>query len=193
MLKKEDLKNITISVNRCKKCDLYKTRNKPVVGEGSLDSDILFIGEAPGHNEDISGKPFVGRAGKIFDELLGSIKLKRNDVYITNILKCRTQNNRNPLKTEIEACTEYLTDQINIIKPKIIVTLGNFATTFIFNKFGLENEKISKIHGKVYDVNVSYGFVKIIPLFHPAVATYNPNKKSTLQTDFNVIRKNMMK
>jgi DNA polymerase len=193
MSKKEDIKNITISVNRCKKCALYKTRNNPVVGEGFLDSDVLFVGEAPGHNEDISGRPFVGKAGKIFDELLKSIEMKRNNVYITNILKCRTQKNRNPLKTEIKACTGYLTNQINIIKPKIIFTLGNFATAFIFKKFGLENEKISKIHGKVYDVNISYGFVKIIPLFHPAVATYNPNKKSILLTDFNVIRKNLMK
>ena len=192
MSKKEDMKNITTAVYKCKKCDLYKTRNKPVVGEGSIDSNIFFIGEAPGRNEDISGKPFVGKAGKIFDDLLKSIKMKRNDVYITNILKCRSQNNRNPIKAEIKACTKYLTDQINIIKPKIIVTLGNFAKDFIFNKFGLENEKISKIHSKIYNVNSSYGIVKIIPLFHPAVATYNPNKKSTLIEDFKVIKKNMI-
>lgn len=192
MSKKEDMKNITDSVNKCKKCDLYKTRNKPVVGEGSLDSIILFIGEAPGRNEDNSGKPFVGKAGKIFDELLRSIGLQRNDVYITNILKCRTQNNRNPLKTEIEACTRYLTNQIEIIKPKTIVTLGNFATTFILKKFSLKNDKISKIHSKVYDINSSHGIIKIIPLYHPAVATYNPNTKTTLLKDFNVIKKNMI-
>ncbi|KYK22983.1 DNA polymerase [Thermoplasmatales archaeon SG8-52-4] len=192
MSMKEDMKNITHLINKCKKCDLYKTRNKPVVGEGSIDSNILFIGEAPGHNEDISGKPFVGRAGKIFDELLSSIDMKRNDVFITNILKCRTQNNRNPFKGEIEACTKFLTDQINIIKPKIIVTLGNFAKDFMFKKYKLENEKISKIHSKVFKVKSSYGIVKIIPLYHPAVATYNPNTKSTLLKDFSTIKNNMI-
>ena len=189
MSKKEDMKNIANSVIKCKKCKLYKTRNKPVVGEGSIDSNILFIGEAPGRNEDISGKPFVGRAGRIFDDLLKSIKLERNDVYITNILKCRTHNNRNPVKAEIEACSKYLTYQIDIIKPKIIVTLGNFAKAFIFKKFGLENERISKIHSRVYNLDSSYGYINIIPLFHPAVATYNPKKKSTLLKDFNVIKK----
>jgi DNA polymerase len=191
MLKREDMRNITKSINKCKKCDLYKKRNKPVVGEGSINSNIFFIGEAPGRNEDISGKPFVGRAGKIFDELLKSIEMKRNDVYITNILKCRTQNNRNPLKAEIKACTKYLTDQINIIKPKIIVTLGNFAKDFMFKRFGLENEKINKIHSKVFKAKSSYGIIKIIPLYHPAVATYNPNTKSTLLKDFYTIKNNM--
>lgn len=192
MSNKEDMKNVTDSVNKCKKCELYKTRNKPVVGEGSLDSNIIFIGEAPGRNEDNSGKPFVGKAGKIFDELLRSIGLQRNDVYITNILKCRPQNNRNPLNAEIEACKKYLTNQIEIIKPKIIVTLGNFATAFIFKKFSLKNDKISKIHSKVFEINSSHGIIKIIPLYHPAVATYNPNTKTTLLKDFNVIKKNMI-
>ncbi len=192
MSNKEDMKNVTDSVNKCKKCELYKTRNKPVVGEGSLDSNILFIGEAPGRNEDNSGKPFVGKAGKIFDELLRSIGLQRNDVYITNILKCRPQNNRNPLNAEMEACTRYLTNQIEIIKPKIIVTQGNFATAFIFKKFSLKYDKISKIHSKVFEINSSHGIIKIIPLYHPAVAAYNPNTKTTLLKDFNVIKENMI-
>jgi DNA polymerase len=118
---------------------------------------------------------------------LKSIKINRNEVFITNILKCRTQNNRNPLKTEIKACSKYLDKQISIIKPKIIITMGNFATAFIFKKYGLNFDKISIIHGKVFDKDSSYGLVKIIPLYHPAVATYNPNKKSILLKDFSVI------
>ena len=183
------MKKITISVENCKKCNLYKTRNKPVVGNGSLDAKILFIGEAPGYNEDLQGKPFVGKAGEILDELLESIGLQRDEVYIANILKCHPTRNRNPLKNEIEACTEHLDKQIKIIQPKIIVPLGNFASSFIFEKFGLKYDKISNIHGKIFQTNTVFGKLTIIPLYHPAVATYNPNTKNILLDDFKVIKK----
>ena len=189
MSKEEDMEKITESVENCRKCNLWKTRKNPVVGAGSIDSEILFVGEAPGYNEDLQGCPFVGRAGKILDELLESVELKRDDVYIANILKCRPPDNRNPLKTEIESCTEYLNKQIEIIQPKIILPLGNFACSYIFEKFSLKYDKISNVHGKVFQMNTLMGTIRIIPFYHPAIVTYNPNTKNTLLEDFKVIKK----
>ena len=168
---------------------LYKTRKNTVFGDGSFKAKILFIGEAPGKNEDLKGYPFVGRAGKILDELLNSIDLKRKEIYITNILKCRPTNNRNPLKKEIDICSKYLDKQIDIIAPEIIAPLGNFACSFIFEKFGLKYDKISQIHGKMFNTESDFGKIKIIPLFHPAVATYNPNKIDILIKDFKQLKK----
>ena len=189
MSKEKNMKDLSISIKDCRKCGLWKTRRKPVIGEGSIDSDILFVGEAPGYYEDLYGRPFVGKAGKILDELLDSIGLQREQIYIANILKCRPPNNRNPLKTEIEACKELLDRQIEIIQPKIIVTLGNFACSYIFLKFDLKNDKIGKIHGKTFRVNTFLGELKIIPFYHPAVATYNVNMKKTLIEDFKLLKK----
>ena len=186
MDKETEMKKLEQGVNDCKLCSLYETRNNPVIGEGSLDVKILFIGEGPGYWEDMKGRPFVGRSGKVLDELLESIGLKREDVYIANIVKCRPPENRNPMTEEIKACTPFLDLQIEIIQPKIIATLGNFATSFIFEKFGLEKKSISTVHGKVFDM----GSVKIIPLFHPAVAVYNSNRKGELMEDFKNLRSN---
>lgn len=188
MSKKQEMEKIIDEVKNCKKCELWKNRNKPVIGDGDLNTEIMFIGEAPGYNEDKQGIPFVGRAGKILDELLDSIGLRRQDVYIANILKCRPPKNRNPLKTEIDACTGYLNRQIELIKPKIIIPLGNFACSFIFEKYGLEYNQISNVHGKIFKLNTSFGELKIIPMYHPAVATYNPNKKTVLLQDFSPLK-----
>ena len=189
MSKEEDMGKIKESVENCRKCNLCKTRKKPVVGTGSLDSEILFVGEAPGYNEDLQGRPFVGRAGKILDELLESVGLKRVDVYIANIIKCRPPDNRNPLKTEIETCTDYLNKQIEIIQPNIILPLGNFACSYIFEKYNLKYDKISNVHGKIFQINTLMGTIKIIPFYHPVIATYNPNTINTLLEDFKVIKK----
>lgn len=180
------MRAITKKIQKCKECDLYKTRRNPVVGEGSLNAKIMFIGEAPGFNEDKQGRPFVGQAGKILDKLLESINLKREKVYITNILKCRPPNNRNPTQEEIKSCTPYLNKQIEIIKPKIICCLGNFATDFIMKKFNLKDkiQGISKIHGKVFNASTLKGIIKIIPMYHPAVATYDSNMLKILKKDF---------
>ena len=174
----------------CKKCSLWKTRNNPVVGEGNLNSRMMFIGEAPGFNEDKQGKPFVGAAGNIFNQLLNSINLKKEEIYITNILKCRPPENRNPREEEINFCKDYLNKEIEVIKPKIICCLGNFATGFIMKKFNLDKELqgISKIHGEVFEVSTLNGQVKIIPLYHPSVATYNSNMLETLKKDFKKIK-----
>ncbi len=189
----DELLRIKQEVLDCKKCPLYKTRKNPVFGEGSLKAMIMFIGEAPGYNEDLLGRPFVGRAGKFLDELLDSINLSRNEIFITNILKCRPPNNRDPLESEIKACSPYLNEQINIIKPRIIVTLGNFSTRFILKKFSISPQQITKIHGKVFRIkNLIYDVV-VIPMFHPAAALYNPNMKQTMFDDFEILREELNK
>ena len=189
MNRQKDFEKLKLLVNDCKSCPLSKTRKNPVFGEGANDAKILFIGEAPGRNEDLQGRPFVGRAGKILDELLESIDLKREDVYITNILKCRPPENRNPLKSEMDVCTKYLDKQIELIEPTIIAPLGNFATTYIFEKFNLSPEKIGKVHGQIFNINTISKKMFIVPIYHPAVATYNPNTKNVLLADFKKIKK----
>jgi DNA polymerase len=151
---------------------------------------LIFIGEAPGYSEDQQGRPFVGKAGKVLDELLASIGLHRSEVYIANVLKCRPPGNRDPLPAEIEACTPYLDTQLELIQPQVIATLGNFSLTYLFEKFGLhaKKDKISKIHGKVFTVCTIAGVTTIVPLYHPAVAVYNPGMKQTLLEDFQVLR-----
>ncbi|NMX21725.1 uracil-DNA glycosylase [ANME-1 cluster archaeon GoMg4] len=191
MRREEELERIEQSIKACKRCELWKTRTNPVAGAGSLSAKIVLVGEAPGYYEDLKGEPFVGKAGKVLDELLESIGLQRNDVYIANVLKCRPPGNRNPATEEIRACTPYLDAQLEIIQPEIIATLGNFSLSYIFDKFGLKKDKISKIHGTVFTVSTIAGIKikKIIPLYHPAVATYNPNMKGSLIEDFKVLKK----
>lgn len=186
----EKLKKLRLGIINCKKCPLWKKRTNPVFGEGPTNAKIMLVGEAPGFNEDQQGKPFVGRAGKILDELLNSAKIKREEIFITNIVKCRPPENRNPTQEEINSCSVYLDRQIDIIKPKIIGCLGNFATDYILEKFGLKNkiQGISRIHGKIFKVSTIFGIVKIVPLYHPAVATYNMNMINTLKKDFNSLR-----
>jgi len=182
----QGLKEIKDKVLACKKCPLYKTRTYPVIGQGNHQAKIIFIGEAPGFSEDKTGYPFCGKAGKILDELLKSIAIKREDIYICNILKCRPPNNRDPEEKEIKACTPYLKKQIEIIKPKIICALGNYSTRYILEKYNLQDkiQGISKIHGKVFSVDNT----KIIPLYHPAAATYNPNMIEMMKNDFQVLK-----
>ncbi len=191
----EELEKIKNEILSCKKCPLYKNITHYVPGEGSPRAKIMFCAEAPGYWEDAKGKPFVGAAGKILDELLESINLKREEVYICNLLKCRPVTsdlkNRAPNLNEIEACSPYLDKQIKIIKPKVICTLGNHSTKYIFEKYGLKEQiqGISKIHGKVFEVKSLFQSIKIIPLYHPAVATYNINMKGILKKDFKILEK----
>ncbi len=191
MSRKGDLDNIKCIVTNCKKCSLHTTRNKTVFGEGVINASIMFIGEAPGRNEDKSGRPFVGRAGKLFDEMLDSIRLKRNNVYISNIIKCRPPKNRNPSKREITMCSEYIDKQIEIIRPEVIAPLGRIAISYIFNKFELPFEKINRIHGKTYLINTSINKLKIIPIYHPAAIIYNAKLKNILLADFEIIKQNI--
>jgi len=170
----------------------YRTENKyfPVIGEGSHDASIVFVGEAPGKNEAQTGKPFCGAAGKLLDQLLASIDLPRSEVYITNIVKDRPPENRDPTPSEIELYGPYLERQIQIIQPKVIATLGRFSYGYIMQKFDSPTflEPISKAHGKIFDAAAGYGPIQIVPLYHPAAAIYNQHLKETLFADFAILK-----
>ena len=187
--KEKKIKRLRQQISRCERCSLHKTRTNTVPGEGDVNARILFIGEAPGRNEDLQGKPFVGRAGNVFDKQLSSVKLTRDQIYLCNILKCRPPDNRNPLPAEIKACIGSLDIQIKTVNPDVIGTLGSFATAYIFEKFDLPAQKISAVHGKVFDVSTAFGPKRIVPLYHPAVATYNGGQLGVLLKDFGVFRK----
>ena len=191
MTNNDSLEKIHQEALVCEKCPLCKTRTNAVPGQGNPKAKIFFIGEAPGFNEDQKGIPFCGAAGKILDELLESVGIKREDVFVGNILKCRPPGNRKPLKPEIDACTPYLDRQLQLIDPKVVCTLGNYATAYVFKKFGLEDklEGISKIRGRVFETSSLLYSFKIIPLYHPAVATYNANQLPELKKDFEVLKK----
>lgn len=170
----------------------YRRQNKylPVIGEGSHQAKIFFIGEAPGKNEALSGKPFCGSAGKILDNLLESINLERQEVYITNILKDRPPSNRDPLQEEIEIYTPFLLEQLSLIKPKIIATLGRYSAHFILDHFSLPEalNPISSLHGQIISVKEKYGEIKIVPLYHPAATIYNQKLKEVLLADFQKLK-----
>lgn len=200
--RKELMREIKDEIVALKESPLYEFRiqnkNFPVIGEGSHFAKIMFIGEAPGRNEARTGRPFCGAAGKILDELLESIGIPREEVYVTNIVKDRPPENRDPLPSEIEIYGPFLDRQIEIIQPEIIATLGRYSMTYIMPKFGLEFElePISKIHGKVFAVSrealAELGYknreMKIVPLYHPAVAVYNSHTKDQLKKDFAVLK-----
>lgn len=185
------LKEIAEKIKNCKKCELWKNRTNAVPGEGNPNAKIMFIGEAPGRNEDLYGIPFCGRAGAVLDDLLSEIGLKREDVFITNVVKCRPPGNRDPKPEEIAACSPFLDEQIKVINPKIIVTLGNYATSYILNKFGFKAENISKVRGKVFKVTTLLTTLKIIPTYHPATSLYRPPLREDLKEDFKIIAREL--
>ncbi len=190
------MQTLEVKLNNLTKSPLYPTRiknqMKPVLGEGSLSADLMFIGEAPGRNEAKTGRPFCGNAGKILDELLHSVGIKREDIFITNIVKDRPPNNRDPLPAEIQIYGPLLDRQIEIIQPKVLVTLGRYAMEYIFKQFHLDDvlKAISLMHGKMFTAKTSYGLIKIIPLYHPAVAIYNYKTKDVLKEDFKILKSN---
>lgn len=194
MNKKEEMKKIEEEIINLKKSPLYKERvlNKvlPVIGEGSLNAKVFFIGEAPGKKEAQTGKPFCGASGKVLDELLAHIKLDRKTVYVTNIVKDRPTDNRDPKPKEIEIYAPFLDRQIEIIKPKIIATLGRFSMEYIMNRYGLSQEcdVISKTHGKIFHTKIGKQKIIVAPLYHPAVAVYNRNKLGELKKDFEILK-----
>jgi DNA polymerase len=189
MSKKEFMEAVADEVKACRKCGLWKTRRNAVPGEGNLDASILFIGEAPGYWEDAKGRPFVGAAGKLLDTLLAGIGLSRDMVYITNVVKCRPPENRDPLPVEVETCTPYLNRQIRIIQPEVIVTLGRHATAYIFSEAGIkEAVGITKLRGKVYSVELFGLSVLVLPMFHPAAVLHNPKYRDALERDFQFLK-----
>ncbi|MBA2678014.1 MAG: uracil-DNA glycosylase [Ktedonobacteraceae bacterium] len=178
MPSEEILKEVAVEVSTCAKCKLCNGRTKAVPGEGPPSAKILFIGEGPGYHEDKQGRPFVGPAGQFLDELLASISLKRSDVFITNVVKCRPPNNRDPEPSEIAACNDYLDRQIAAIQPRVIVTLGRFSMAKFFG-----SEKISTIHGRARKKD---GYI-CIAMYHPAAGLHQTSLKDTIRDDFKKI------
>ena len=180
-----ELENLNQEISNCTKCSLHSTRTNTVPGMGSPNADLMFIGEAPGANEDKQGLPFVGAAGKFLDEMLQSIGLQRADIFIGNVLKCRPPGNRDPEQEEVSMCWPYLEKQICLIKPKLIVTLGRHA----MNRF-LPDMRISRDHGQPKRYRGIYSKMQIyFPLYHPAAALYNGSLRKTLLDDFQKIPK----
>jgi uracil-DNA glycosylase len=176
MTAEETLAKIAREVSVCTKCDLHKSRKKAVPGEGPVQAEIMFIGEGPGFHENEQGRPFVGASGKFLDELLAQAGVTRADVWITNVVKCRPPNNRDPLPDEIETCTSnYLDHQIEIVSPSIIVTLGRFSMGKFF-----KGAKISQIHGQMQRVGDRF----VIAMFHPAAALHQAALKPAIMADF---------
>jgi len=153
----------------CQKCELSRHRKNPVPGEGSLQAQLMFVGEAPGRDEDLQGRPFVGRAGQLLTKIIKAMNYRRQDVYITNVVKCRPPNNRNPHQAEIEKCQEYLLTQIELIKPRVIVSLGKVATDFFLQS----SLSMTALRGKFYD----YGQIRLMPTFHPSYLIRNEGNR----------------
>lgn len=169
-----ELESLVAEVSRCTRCLLHRGRTKVVPGAGPENADIMFIGEAPGFHEDQQGLPFVGAAGSFLDELLESIDLKRDQVYVTNVIKCRPPGNRDPLPEEVEACKPYLDRQIELIQPKLVVTLGRFSMARAFPK-----ARISRIHGQPRKISG----VIYYPMYHPAAALHQPSLRPIVEDD----------
>jgi uracil-DNA glycosylase len=178
--KREKLKEFYFRIKNCRSCELGSTRINFVFGSGNASAFILFIGEAPGKNEDLQGRPFVGQAGKILDGLLAGIGLSRNEVFIANVLKCRPPENRDPAIDEINTCKKYLFEQIEIIDPAVICTLGKYSTQLILNT----TEGITKLRGNIFKINGRL----VLPINHPAAVLYSPSRISVLKEDFNRIK-----
>ncbi len=181
------LKRLHTEIIQCRRCHLSESRSKAVPGEGMISTHIMFIGEAPGREEDKQGRPFVGTAGKFLDELLKEAGLQRENIYIGNVLKCRPSldgRDRRPSEEEIKACSPYLDRQIELVQPRVICTLGNVAMEYIIRKYGLDERSISRIHGTIFKTDN----LQIIPLYHPAAILYKPDLEHIMRRDFKIIR-----
>lgn len=179
----EKLKQLEKTVKNCKKCPLYKNRKQAVFADGNPHSPLMFIGEAPGEEEDNQGLPFVGRAGQLLNKIIKKMGLERNEVYITNIVKCRPENNRDPLPEEIEKCVPYLLEQIELIKPKVIVTLGRFSGGFLTKMV----VGIKKYRGKWFEFNG----IPVMPTFHPSYLLRNPQDRWHVWDDMKEVLKKL--
>jgi DNA polymerase len=169
------LQELVTRISSCPDCDLCKTRTKSVPGEGPENAEILLVGEGPGFHEDQQGRPFVGQAGKFLEELLATVGLERTDVYITNVVKCRPPNNRDPLPDEVEACRKHLVEQIGTIRPRLIVTLGRHSLAWFFPR-----DTISKVHGQIREKDGIY----FLHMYHPAAALHSGGLRQTIRDEF---------
>lgn len=178
-----DLGGLRTYIGDCQRCPLAHSRTTLVFGVGDPNARVMFIGEGPGKNEDLQGEPFVGAAGQLLNELLSHADLRREEVYIANVVKCRPPGNRDPEPIEIETCTPFLREQIRLISPEILVTLGNFSTKFV-----LKTEiGITRLRGTVRQA----GRFKVLPIYHPAAAIYDRTKRDALFSDFEVLRRTL--
>ena len=182
--RREELVALYREASGCLRCPLHESRTRVVFGAGNADADLMFVGEAPGQQEDLQGLPFVGRAGKLLDELIGEIGLTRSDVFVANVLKCRPPGNRDPQPEEIESCRPYLHRQVELIEPRLICTLGNFATKLITRS----NRGITSVHGRPQVHELGARTVRVLPLFHPAAALRSTGTLGQLREDFAGIR-----
>jgi DNA polymerase len=176
------------AIRRCTKCPLHRFRKNAVPGEGDKNSKVMFVGEAPGATEDEMGRPFVGAAGRLLTTMLESLGIKRESVYITNVVKCRPPGNREPNDEEIEVCKPYLISQITLLKPRIIVTLGNVAGKVIFSLAGKPWNGVTKMRGKTYKAKVLGLDVIIVPSLHPAAVLYNPQLRTLFENDLKTLK-----
>jgi DNA polymerase len=176
----ESLESYAAATAGCTRCRLAEGRTQVVFGAGNPSADLMFVGEAPGFHEDKQGVPFVGQAGKLLEGLLAGIHLRREDVYIANVLKCRPPGNRDPQPDEIEACEPHLFRQIELIEPKVIATLGNFATKLLSGRL----LGITRVHGQEQALTIAGRSVLLYPLYHPAAALYTPAMLKVLESDF---------
>ena len=181
--RRELLKAVYEEARACTRCPLHQTRTTVVFGNGNADANLMFIGEAPGANEDRMGLPFVGQAGKLLDKLLAEIGMERKDVFVVNTLKCRPPDNRDPHPNEIDACNEYLRSQVDLIEPTVICTLGNFSTKLL----RADSTGISRLHGREEVRIIGPRAVRLYPLYHPAAALYTPSMLEALRADFHRI------
>jgi uracil-DNA glycosylase len=178
--RRDELVELYHEVKSCQRCPLYATRTQVVFGSGNADADLMFVGEAPGFHEDQQGRPFVGAAGKLLDKLLDEIGMSREDVFIANVLKSRPPGNRDPQLEEIEACTPFLTRQIELIEPRVICTLGNFSTKLLTHR----PDGITRVHGRPQDHVIAGLPIRIYPIFHPAAGLRSTAMLETLRQDF---------
>ena len=180
----EEYRRLVEEIRNCTTCRLYKTRRNPVPGEGPVTAHVMIVGEAPGRNEDVQGRPFVGAAGQLLTQLLELAGLKREEVYITNIVKCRPPGNRDPQDDEVEACLPYLLRQIQLIKPRLIIAVGRHAARRLLELAGHRWHSMTTQHGKAYEGVIAGVRLKIAVTYHPAAALYKPPLRNKLEEDF---------
>ena len=184
----DELVNLMLNCTRCK---LHTSRRRVVPGEGPLNARIMIIGEAPGEREDEEGRPFVGAAGQLLTKLLNTVGIKREEIYITNVVKCRPPNNRDPEPDEIEACRPYLVTQILMIRPQIIICLGRHSAREVLTMAGYPEKSvsnISSIRGRVFNARIGDLNVKVLPTYHPAAALYNPRLRGIIEEDLRKVK-----
>lgn len=181
------LEEIAEEVRKCVKCPLHLSRRRAVPGEGNERARVMLIGEAPGRSEDEVGRPFVGAAGRLLDELLASVGISRQEVFITNVVKCRPPNNRDPEPKEVEACLPYLVEQVSTVDPEIVVALGRHSAGVLLGRIG--GVSIMKVRGKLREVNVFGKVRKVMPTLHPAAVLYNPKLRSLVEEDFEGLKR----